>query len=246
PPGIFTTPNLGAELIASAFTFGGYSESLPFVGFTGDYFVSADGDYVRKHNPWVNWQLSSENGIPEAANMPFTDFPSDFSLLPTVSFVVPNQQHDMHDGTIAEADAWLMANLDSYVQWAMLHNSLLILTWDEDDYLGTNQIPTIFAGANVITSEYGELINHFNVLRTIEDVYGLGHAGNSATATPITDVFVVPEPGQWGLLAAGLAVMAACFRRKCVKARWLGQRGRSPVRRTGCFASSRSSCRRGC
>jgi hypothetical protein len=28
------------------------------------------------------------------------------------------------------------------------------------------------------------------VLRTLEDMYGLSHAGNSATASPITDVWV--------------------------------------------------------
>jgi hypothetical protein len=41
----------------------------------------------------------------------------------------------------------------------------------------------------VATGQYGETINHFNVLRTIEDMYGLSHAGASATATSITDIW---------------------------------------------------------
>jgi acid phosphatase len=53
--------------------------------------------------------------------------------LPTVAFVVPNLQHDMHDGSIAEGDRWLKANLDGYVQWVASHNSLLVFTFDEDD-----------------------------------------------------------------------------------------------------------------
>ena len=36
-------------------TFVGYSEDLPSVGFTGDSAGGVSG-YVRKHNPWVNWQ----------------------------------------------------------------------------------------------------------------------------------------------------------------------------------------------
>lgn len=32
-------------------------------------------------------------------------------------------------------------------------------------------------------------INHWNILRTIEDIYGLGHAGQSARVEPITDAF---------------------------------------------------------
>src|SRR5205823_1618032 len=50
----FTAPNLGAQLIASGRTFAGYSEGLPSVGYTGD----ASGQYVRRHNGWVNWQYS--------------------------------------------------------------------------------------------------------------------------------------------------------------------------------------------
>jgi acid phosphatase len=94
-----------------------------------------------------------------------------------------------------------MSHLGAYAQWAKLNKSLLIVTWDEDDYQGTNRVPTIFSGANVVSGSYSEAINHFNVLRTIEDIYGLNHAGASATAAPIVDVFAVPEPAVLGLLA---------------------------------------------
>jgi len=36
---------------------------------------------------------------------------------------------------------------------------------------------------------YSEHINHYNVLRTLEDMYGLPYAGAASSATPITDVF---------------------------------------------------------
>jgi hypothetical protein len=32
-------------------------------------------------------------------------------------------------------------------------------------------------------------VSHYNVLRTIEDLYGLPHAGASASAAPVTAVF---------------------------------------------------------
>jgi titin len=41
---------------------------------------------------------------------------------------------------------------------------------------------------------YPETINHYNVLRTIEDMYGLPHIGNSATATPILDCWTTSPP----------------------------------------------------
>lgn len=52
-----------------------------------------------------------------------------------------------------------------------------------------NQIATIFYGAGVKPGRYPERINHFNVLRTVEDMYGLPPAGAAATVAPITDVW---------------------------------------------------------
>jgi phospholipase C len=183
-PHTFGAPDLGGELIAAGKSFGGYSESMPSVGYTGCTYSSL---YARKHNPWVDF-----TDIPSSDNMPFTSFPSSVnsSSLPTISFVVPNLQDDMHDGTVSQGDTWLKNNLNSYEQWAKTNNSLLIVTWDEDDSSQNNQIPTIFVGPMVKTGHYSETINHYNVLRTLEDAYGLSYAHNSATATPITDCWV--------------------------------------------------------
>ncbi|MEZ0112276.1 hypothetical protein ABH920_006295 [Catenulispora sp. EB89] len=183
-------PNEGAQLLAAGDTWDSYSEGLPSTGST----ACTSGNYASKHNPWVNFQeapSTSANHIPASSNQPFTNFPSsaNFASLPTVSWVIPNLQDDMHDGTIAQGDTFLHSNLDAYAQWAKTHNSLLIVTWDEDDSSQSNQIPTIFYGAGVKTGQYSETINHYSVLRTIEDMYGLPYAGNASSATPITDVF---------------------------------------------------------
>ena len=50
----------------------------------------------------------------------------------------------------------------------MGHNSLLIVTWDEDDRKAGNHIATIFVGPMVRPGRYPETINHFNVLRTLD------------------------------------------------------------------------------
>lgn len=188
PIALFTTPNLGAALIANGLTFTGYSEDLPVAGFQGE----SSGQYYRKHAPWTNWQDSASNSIPLEDNAPFTSFPTDYSKLPTVSIVVPNQDHDMHDGSIAQGDTWLMQNLDGYLQWAQTHNSLLVVTYDEDDGGSGNQITTIFCGPMIAPGSSAARIDHFNVLRTLEDIYGLSHSGAAATATPILNVWNCP------------------------------------------------------
>ncbi len=179
-PHTFSTENLGSELTAAGLTFTGFSEDLPSAGST----VCTSGAYARKHSPWINF-----TNIPSSANQPFTAFPTDFTTLPTISFVIPNLNDDMHDGTISQGDTWLQQHLNNYIQFAQTHNSLLIITWDEDDNSSSNQIPTIFLGPMVKTGQFNEHITHFNVLRTLEDLYGLTHAGSAANATAISDVW---------------------------------------------------------
>ncbi len=179
-PHTFATANLGQELIAAGRTFAGYSESMPANGYTG----CTSGDYARKHSPWVNF-----SNLPATSNLSYTAFPHDYTKLPTVSFVIPNLQHDMHDGTVQQGDTWAHDNIDPYAQWAKTHNSLLVVTWDEDDSSADNQIPTIIVGAGITPGNYSETINHYNVLRTLEDLYQLPRAGASATASPIADIW---------------------------------------------------------
>ena len=218
PNAPFSTTNLAASLISSGRTFTGYSESLPFAGFTGDSFTTngAQNQYVRKHNPWVNWQDDSLpiNRLASSINQPFTAFPSDFNLLPTVAFVAPNQQNDMHDGSINAADAWLNSNIGAYASWASLHNSLLMLVWDEDNNTDNNHVPLVMFGANIHPGLYGEHVNHFDILRTVEDIYGLPYAGASSGATTIRDVFV-PEPGSisLGLIGGSVGLLLLFHRR---------------------------------
>ena len=189
----FATSNLGAALAAAGRTFVGYAESLPSVGFTGDSFTANPplNEYVRKHNPWVNWLASSPTGnqLPTSVAQPFTAFPTDYATLPTVSFVIPNEQHNMHDGSIAQADAWLQSNLGGYAAWAANNNSLLIVTWDEDNSGERNRIPTIFSGAGVRQGAVGGTWTLHNLLRTLEDMNGAGHSGSAAAVRPIVGAF---------------------------------------------------------
>lgn len=188
PYNFTNVPNLGAELIGADFSFAGYSESMPSNGYKGCGTYLSLG-YIRAHNPWVDF-----SNVPAASNLTFKPFPTDFTKLPTVSFVIPNLCHDMHTCSRDTGDTWVKNNLGGYARWAQRHNSLLILTWDEDGAIlglggDKNKVPTIFYGAHVRPGTYSEHTSHYGILRTIEDMYGLGHAGASAKAKPITDVW---------------------------------------------------------
>ncbi|MDL2338544.1 MAG: alkaline phosphatase family protein [Pseudomonadota bacterium] len=179
--------NLGQQLTDAGKTFIGYSEGLPSAGFAG---CTAPTGYARKHAPWVNFP-----DLPASTHQPMTAFPTEhFSLLPTVAIVVPNLQNDMHDGSVAEGDAWLKAHLDSYVRWSKANNALLIVTWDEDDSTQGNRIATILVGPMVKPGRYDRRITHYDVLRTLESLFNLPFAGEAASAQAITDVWQIEQP----------------------------------------------------
>jgi acid phosphatase len=175
-------PNLASELLSAGYTFGGYAEDLPAVGSP----VCSAGKYARKHVPWANF-----SNVPAANSVPFSAFPTatNYANLPTVSFVIPNNDNNMHDGSIAAGDAWLNRELAGYANWANANNSLLIVTWDEDDGGPRNQIPTVIYGARVQPGIYNEQISHYNVLSTVEQMYGLPKTGNAAIAPAITSIW---------------------------------------------------------
>lgn len=181
----FSGDNLANALIDKGYTFTSYSESMPEAGF----LKCMSGPYQRKHNPVANWQGSR---LPASVNLTFDDFPKDFSKLPTVSFVMPDQNNDMHDGSFATADDWLKTHIDPYVEWAFKNNSLLILTWDEGNGATGNHIVTLFIGPMVKAGSSAQRIDHYSVLRTLLDFYDLPALGASADTTPIKEIWKTP------------------------------------------------------
>lgn len=162
--------NLASHLIAKGLSFASYSESMPEAGYEGCIY----GAYRRKHNPVANWKELA------ALNLPFSAFPTGYAQLPIVAFVVPDQLNDIHDGSIAQGDVWLKKNIESYAQWAMTHNSLLIVTFDEDDGSENNRIATIMVGQGVRPGQYKQRIDHYGLLRMVEELYGLPLLNESA------------------------------------------------------------------
>jgi phosphatidylinositol-3-phosphatase len=171
-------PNLASELLAAHFTFAAYSESLPSAGFLGCWA----GTYAQKHAPWTHF-----TNVPQRLHQPLAALTS-FDTLPAVTFIVPNVDDDMHDGTTKEGDDWAESHLTPLLKWAATHDTLVIFTWDEG-YDRLNSIPTMFAGPMIRAGSYPERIDHYRVLRTLEDLYGLKPTGKAAGVAPITGIW---------------------------------------------------------
>ncbi|MCX5250304.1 alkaline phosphatase family protein [Streptomyces sp. NBC_00201] len=180
--GSISAPNLASELIAAGKSWKSYNESLPSQGST----TCSSGNYAQKHNPWFGF-----SNVPTNTAMTFAQFPSDYTTLPKVSFVTPNLCSDMHDCSVSTGDTWIKDNLGAYATWAQTHNSILAVTFDEDNKQSGNRIPTLFYGQHVTPgSSSATTYNHYNVLRTVEDLAGLSaHAGNAASASDISGIW---------------------------------------------------------
>lgn len=183
-PQFSSAANLGSELLAAGKTWTSYNEGLPSQGST--VCTNSATKYARKHNPWFAF-----SNVPLNSADTFSQFPSNYANLPKVSFVTPNLCSDMHDCSISTGDTWLQNNLGAYATWAKNNNSILLVTFDEDDSAHNNHIATVLYGAHVAPgSSSSTTYNHYNVLRTVEDLAGLTtHAGNAATASDITGIW---------------------------------------------------------
>lgn len=177
-PHTFTTANVGEEVIAAGLTFDGYSESMPYDGYTG----CSSGEYARKHNPWVNF-----NNVPAASNLVYQGYVTPSAL----TIVVPNLCHDMHDCSTQTGDTWLKSNLPPFLKYDKQHDGLLILTWDEadPDGNGQNQIATLLLGPMIKPGKYAENVTHYSVLKAIEEIFGVACTGYACQASDLKSMW---------------------------------------------------------
>ena len=114
------------------------------------------------------------------------------STTPNFVWITPNVCNDMHDCSVATGNGWLGSNVPPILTSpaCTVDRCLVIVTWDEDDGSQSNQVLTIFAGsaaqAGVVSTTRHD---HFDVLRTIEQFFGLPTlTANDAAAVPMTEL----------------------------------------------------------
>jgi len=112
------------------------------------------------------------------------------------SLYTPNMNHDGHDTTAAVAGAWVKKFLDDSFPEKLRKGTLVIVTFDESGGNDDNRVYTVFLGDMVKEAKeqdpnaLGKRYNHYSVLRTIEDNFGLEPlTKNDRDAAPITDIW---------------------------------------------------------
>src|SRR5438105_4033468 len=181
--------NLAKQLAAAGKSWRVYVQDYPSPCFDGDSSTGGidgpglGGQYVRKHNPVISF----ESVRLDATQCSYIQRLANFDPTVNFAFVVPNMTNDMHDGTTAQGDAFLQAFVPLVTASPDWEHTLLIVTFDE----GTTSLH-IYTAAKapwLAPATVSTFYNHFSVLRTIEEVFGLPFLGSAATATTITELF---------------------------------------------------------
>jgi acid phosphatase len=164
---------------------------MPSPGYLGDAYP-----YMQKHNPFVYYDDLRTDPAQLASVVPYSQLAADLAsaqTTPAFGWITPSMLHDMHDGTVAQGDAWLSAQIPLLLAspaWTQ-QRSLLVITWDEAGNAPGNQVATLVIATGVPAGfRSATAYSHYSLLRTIEVAWGLAPlTANDASAAAMTDFF---------------------------------------------------------
>jgi hypothetical protein len=190
-------PDLASELARAGITWGAYMEGLPRPCWLGAWWPP--GDYAGKHDPFryfldVRDQPSLCAHIrPLSDLLPLLGGPP--GRVPRFVWITPNLCHDGHDCPAAEADRWLGAFVPRILaSAAWRQGGVLFVTWDESNASNAGCCgaggPAGGGGGRVLLLVAARGLppglrvsvpyNHYSLLRTVEQAWGLPLLGQTA------------------------------------------------------------------
>jgi phospholipase C len=180
--------HIGDLLEAKGRSWKSYAEDCP----GGCDLRATIGKYARKHEPFLSYLNVQQSAERCARVVNSAQFDADLAsgALPDFSLYIPNNRNNGHDTGVAFADKWLARRFGPLLDDArFMKGMLFVVTFDEADH--GNGVFTVLFGDMVQPGAVSDTAyDHYSLLRTIEDGFGLGSLGrNDAAATPITGVF---------------------------------------------------------
>jgi hypothetical protein len=185
-------PSLSSQMAAAGRSWRIYAQNYPSAsgcqtgsGYSGgvDGWGVA-GSYARKHDPAMSF--TDVSGSAACANIqPLARFDPSVNL----AFVVPNLCNDMHDCSLASGDRFLQAFLPTVFAAPDWAHTLLVVSFDEGSSSshGGGQVFTVVARPGLAGITSSTFHNHYGLLRTIEDMFGLACLNSACSASPLTE-----------------------------------------------------------
>jgi len=187
---VVNAASLADTLAAAGKTWKTYAENLPYAGFTG----ASAGRYAKKHDPFLYFRDVARSRPRRDRVVPFTRFAGDLAghRLPDFSLLVPNLCNDMHDCSVATGDSWLKEHVKPLLHSPELRGGVVFVVFDEgtSDRGGGGHVDALALGPTVRRgSKFAQATNHYGLLRSIEDAWGLPRLGLSRFGTPIGGIW---------------------------------------------------------
>jgi hypothetical protein len=179
--------SIADQLDSAGISWKAYLEDMPRPCFRG----AGAGGYAKKHNPFAYYDDVAGDSRRCRRMVPFGQLATDLrrGALPTYAFISPNLCDDTHDCSVATGDRFLSGLVPGLLR-ALGPAGYLVLTWDEGSSdqgcCGASRgghIATVVAGPPVRRgARDGRALDHYGVLRTVEDTLGLPRLGAAADA----------------------------------------------------------------
>ena len=184
-------PSVFGEAIHAGRTARLYAESMPQPCAT-----TPSGPYAVKHAPWayfVDERALCQHGMIPAGTPQSGALTRDIAAgrLPVLGMLIPNLDHDAHDGTLGAADAWLR-------QWmpSLLHGPdftaghlAIVVTADEDDSSSGNSVLTVVIAPGVRHRVVTTPLTHYSLARMYAEVTGTKPLREAASAPSLASAF---------------------------------------------------------
>jgi phosphatidylinositol-3-phosphatase len=193
-PGCVTS---AASIFGQGETWRAYEQSMP-----STCPKTNSGEYAVRHNPPPYFIKLRGCGT---FDVPYARLAKDLSAgkLPAFSFITPNLIDDMHDGTVADGDKWLAANLPTILTSPEYTSgsTAVFITWDEGEggtatQCAANKTDVGCHVATIVVSpstrpgtRSATLFNHYSLLGTAEQLLGLPALGKAASFPTMTSAF---------------------------------------------------------
>jgi len=169
--------NLISQLVTANKTWKAYGDSLPEQGYIG----GNERPYVKKHFPIAYFENVRNDPAQRKNLVPAEQFIADLRTqgLPDFSMLIPNLDHDAHDGSLKEADDWLRRYIEPLLANPDFQkDGILIVTFDEsvksDPDHGGGHITTVVIGP--LAKEHfadATFYQHESLFATLEQILGL-------------------------------------------------------------------------
>jgi phosphatidylinositol-3-phosphatase len=175
------------QIEQSGRTWKGYMGDMP-----ADCATTDSGRYAAKHNPFVHYTPIVSNASRCRSHVvPLSEFYTDLSSanLPNFVWITPDMCSDMHDCAAAVGDRWLESLLPRVLGSSAFRNSVVYLVWDEGQTTagGGGWTPfVVISPDSAPRLQSSRPANHYDLLRTIEDAWGLPPLGQAAAGDPLT------------------------------------------------------------